>query len=131
VVDDVSTNRLVLESLLAQHDVDTVSAGSGQEAIDITAKEGFDLILMDVQMPDMDGIETTKRIRSREAARAMTPTPIIACTANIMPEQINAYLAAGLDRHLPKPVRKPDLEALIESYRTPQESDAETGRKSA
>jgi signal transduction histidine kinase/CheY-like chemotaxis protein len=131
VVDDVSTNRLVLESLLAQHDVDTVSAGSGQEAIDITAKEGFDLILMDVQMPDMDGIETTKRIRSREAARAMTPTPIIACTANVMPEQINAYLAAGLDRHLPKPVRKPDLEALIESYRTPQEADAETGRKSA
>lgn len=131
VVDDVSTNRLVLESLLAQHDVDTVSAGSGQEVINITAKEGFDLILMDVQMPDMDGIETTKRIRSREAARAMSPTPIIACTANVMPEQINAYLAAGLDRHLPKPVRKPDLEALIESYRTPQEADAETSRKSA
>lgn len=131
VVDDVSTNRLVLESLLAQHDVDTVSAGSGQEAIDITAKEDFDLILMDVQMPDMDGIETTKRIRSREAARAMSPTPIIACTANVMPEQINAYLASGLDRHLPKPVRKPDLEALIESYRAPQEADAETARKSA
>ncbi|WP_300528207.1 ATP-binding protein [Maricaulis sp.] len=131
VVDDVSTNRLVLESLLAQCDVDTVSAGSGQEAINITSKEGFDLILMDVQMPDMDGIETTKRIRSREAAKAMSPTPIIACTANVMPEQINAYLAAGLDRHLPKPVRKPDLEALIESYRAPQEADAETGRKSA
>lgn len=122
VVDDVSTNRLVLESLLSQFDVDTVSAGSGQEAIDITAKEGFDLILMDVQMPDMDGIETTKRIRSREAARATTPTPIIACTANVMPEQINAYLAAGLDRHLPKPVRKPDLEALLDSYRAPQEA---------
>ncbi|MBR9824395.1 MAG: response regulator [Alphaproteobacteria bacterium] len=121
VVDDVATNRLVLESLLAQLDVETRSADSGREALAQIERHSFDLVFMDVQMPDMDGIETTRHLRSKEAAMGRGPTQVIACTANVMPDQINAYLKAGLDRHLPKPVRREDLEALLERYREPED----------
>ena len=117
VVDDVATNRLVLASLLAPFGVSTTDAASGAEAIEISSREPFDAILMDVQMPVMDGIEATRLIRTAERLAGHTRTPIIAVTANVMREQIASYLAAGMDTHLAKPLKQEQLSTLVNSMR--------------
>lgn len=90
VVDDVATNRLVLQTLLTPLEVDVTCAGSGQEALDILESEYFDVILMDIQMPDMDGVQTTQQLRLREQQSGQDTTPVIAVTANVLPEQVAA-----------------------------------------
>lgn len=90
VVDDVATNRLVLQTLLTPLEVDVTCAGSGQEALDILESEHFDVILMDIQMPDMDGVQTTQQLRLREQRSGQDTTPVIAVTANVLPEQVAA-----------------------------------------
>lgn len=90
VVDDVATNRLVLQTLLTPLEVDVTCAGSGQEALDILESEYFDVILMDIQMPDMDGVQTTQQLRLREQRSGQDTTPVIAVTANVLPEQVAA-----------------------------------------
>lgn len=121
VVDDVATNRLVLQTLLTPLEVDVTCAGSGQEALDILESEHFDVILMDIQMPDMDGVQTTQQLRLREQRSGQDTTPVIAVTANVLPEQVAAYRAAGLDDHLAKPVRREDLVELLTLARVNQQ----------
>lgn len=121
VVDDVATNRLVLQTLLTPLEVDVTCAGSGQEALDILESEYFDVILMDIQMPDMDGVQTTQQLRLREQQSGQDTTPVIAVTANVLPEQVAAYRAAGLDDHLAKPVRREDLVELLTLARVNQQ----------
>jgi len=121
VVDDVATNRLVLQTLLTPLEVDVTCAGSGQEALDILESEHFDVILMDIQMPDMDGVQTTQQLRLREQQSGQDTTPVIAVTANVLPEQVAAYRAAGLDDHLAKPVRREDLVELLTLARVNQQ----------
>ncbi|WP_412545471.1 ATP-binding protein [Maricaulis sp. MIT060901] len=113
VVDDIATNRLVLQTLLAPLEVDVTCAGSGQEALDILDREHFDIVLMDIQMPEMNGVEATQQLRLREQRDGSQPTPVIAVTANVLPEQVAAYQAAGLDENLAKPVRREDLVELL------------------
>jgi len=113
VVDDIATNRLVLQTLLAPLEVDVTCAGSGQEALDILDREPFDIVLMDIQMPEMNGVEATQQLRLREQRDGSQPTPVIAVTANVLPEQVAAYQAAGLDENLAKPVRREDLVELL------------------
>lgn len=121
VIDDVATNRLVLQTLLTPLEVDVTCAGSGQEALDILESEHFDVILMDIQMPDMDGVQTTQQLRLREQQSGQDTTPVIAVTANVLPEQVAAYRAAGLDDHLAKPVRREDLVELLTLARVNQQ----------
>jgi signal transduction histidine kinase/CheY-like chemotaxis protein len=111
VVDDVAANRLVARVLLegAGHRVDL--AADGAEAIDAVQRESFDLVLMDVQMPGMDGLEATRRIRALEAA--CRRVPIIALTADALREQIEECLAAGMDGHLAKPLDRAALLAAV------------------
>lgn len=108
-VDDNATNRLVLKSFLEQGGCDSVFVDSGRSAIAAFKSERFDVVLMDIQMPEMDGVEATRLIRAHESAIGAAPTPIIALTANVMRHQIEEYLAAGLDGALPKPLRTAEL----------------------
>ncbi|HTK36585.1 MAG TPA: ATP-binding protein [Caulobacteraceae bacterium] len=111
--DDNATNRRVLEALLSPLEVDLTQVENGREAVASWAAGHFDLILMDIQMPEMDGIQATLEIRDEEARRGCPPTPIFALSANAMAHQIQEYLAAGMSGHVAKPIEAAKLyEAL-------------------
>nr|WKN36769.1 PAS domain S-box protein [Tunicatimonas sp. TK19036] len=103
VVDDNSINRKVVSELLRKSGCEVVLASSGEEAIRTVQKRSFDVIYMDIQMPKMDGIEATRRIRALDLAE--TP-PIVALTAYSLPGDKEKFMAAGMDDYLSKPIRK-------------------------
>jgi PAS domain S-box-containing protein len=103
VVDDNAVNRELLTVLLSQFDISITNAADGVEAVEHAARSTFDLILMDVQMPNMDGMTATRRIRSATPVGAQR-VPIVAMTANVFPEQIARCMEAGMDGHLGKPI---------------------------
>lgn len=102
--EDNHVNQLVLKTLLGQAGLEALIVGDGQEALDAWEREDWDLILMDVQMPVMDGPTAARNIRVREAALGRPPTPIIALTANAMVHQQAAYRAAGMTGFVAKPI---------------------------
>ncbi|MFC3070369.1 ATP-binding protein [Phenylobacterium soli] len=102
--EDNPMNQLVLKTLLAQIGVEPVIVGDGRAAVAAWAREPWDLILMDVQMPELDGPSATAEIRAREAAEGRPRTPIVALTANAMDHQVSEYRAAGMDDFVAKPI---------------------------
>ncbi len=102
--EDNTVNQLVLKTLLHQIGIDPVVVENGVQAVEAWAREPWDVILMDVQMPEMDGPTATGIIRTREAAEGRARTPIIALTANAMAHQVAEYLDAGMDGFVPKPI---------------------------
>jgi signal transduction histidine kinase/ActR/RegA family two-component response regulator len=102
--DDNPVNQLLMISLLREIGVEVVIAADGQEAIEAWEREPWDVILMDVRMPVMDGPTATRHIRQREAETGREPTPIIAVTANATPQQAQFYRAVGMDNLVPKPI---------------------------
>ena len=98
------------KQLLGQVGLDVTIVDDGQAAEEAERDADWDLILMDVQMPRMDGPTATQAIRRREAEQGRARTPIIALTANAMVEQVEAYLAAGMDAVVSKPI---DLKVLL------------------
>jgi CheY-like chemotaxis protein/HPt (histidine-containing phosphotransfer) domain-containing protein len=115
VVEDNPVNqRLVVKMLeVAGHQV--TLAGNGREAVEAAARGGFDIVLMDVQMPEMDGLEATAAIR-REAPIGAARVPIVAMTAHAMPGDRERCLAAGMDGYLSKPIRMTDLLRAVQQY---------------
>jgi len=91
------------------------TVNNGREALAAVEKETFDLILMDVQMPEMDGLETTAAIRRREQGTGLHQ-PILAMTAHAMKGDEAQCLAAGMDGYITKPVRSEELFGMIERY---------------
>ncbi|NJC40821.1 signal transduction histidine kinase/ActR/RegA family two-component response regulator [Brevundimonas alba] len=114
LADDHPTNRKVVELILAQADIDLIQVENGAEAVDAFRAAPFDLVLMDMQMPVMDGLTAVRAIRAHEAVSALPRRPILMLTANALPEHAEASLAAGADQHLTKPITPPDLFAAIE-----------------
>ena len=112
--EDNLTNQQVLAALLAPLDVELTFAGDGQQAVDLFKAGLFDLVLMDVQMPVMNGVDATLAIRAWEQAARATPTPILALTANVIRRQIDDYLAAGMDGFVAKPIEAAALFAALE-----------------
>ncbi len=112
IADDQPVNRMVLEHMLDAATTDCVMVENGVEAVEAATSERFDLVLMDVAMPVMDGVEATRAIRDHERAAGATPMPIIALTAHASPEHAAIFRAAGMDDHLVKPVNR---EALLEA----------------
>lgn len=106
VADDSATNRLILERFLKPARCEIYEAVGGEEAVTLALDTNFDVILMDIQMPGVDGIEATRRIRLAELSEGKPRVPIFAVTANVMSHQISEYIAAGVDRVLPKPLPK-------------------------
>ena len=104
VVDDNATNRRVLELILEQLGVETTSVEDGRQAVDAASRQAFAAILMDIQMPVMDGLAATREIRRLEREVGRAPVPIIIVSANGQPEHIQAGHAAGAQMYLTKPV---------------------------
>ncbi|MGA0606257.1 ATP-binding protein [Phenylobacterium sp. VNQ135] len=113
--EDNAVNQLVLKTLLHQLGVDPHIVEDGKAALEAWETGDWDAILMDVQMPEMDGVTATARIRAREAATGRRRTPIIALTANAMSHQVQSYQAAGMDGFVAKPVQVADLYAALQA----------------
>ena len=113
VVDDHPTNRRVVEMILDQVGAERVSVENGKQALEAYIRERFDVVLMDIQMPVMDGMTATQKIRLVEQEEHRLPTPVIILSANAMPEHIEAGRAAGADRHLAKPISATELLNMI------------------
>jgi CheY-like chemotaxis protein len=130
VVDDNATNRMVAEALCEMFDCTSETAEDGMEAVEAARTGRFDLILMDIKMPRMDGIAAARAIRSLEGPEAMTP--IVALTANVDPEDARSYLAAGMCYVVEKPI-KPDrlLLAINTALAEAQAAAEDSGRIAA
>ncbi len=120
VADDNVTNRLVLSEMLAQTGVKVTLVENGQDAIsawDRAHRSGtaFDLLLLDITMPVLDGLSALSEIRRREATVGGGAVPAIAVTANAMPNQVADYIMGGFDTHLAKPFKRKDLIHAIRS----------------
>ena len=111
VADDNGTNRLLLEKFLSRLGVEVRLVESGREALDTALSESFDVLLLDIRMPDINGDEVLRRIRAQTACNAGIPA--VAVTANAMTHQIDDYLANGFAAHVSKPIRLADLTAAI------------------
>lgn len=111
LAEDVLVNREIAVAILKRRGfhVDTVSDGA--EAIEAAKSKPYDLILMDVQMPKLDGISATRAIRALPAPAGTTP--IVAMTANVLQAQVQEYLAAGINDHIGKPFKPAELQAVI------------------
>jgi PAS domain S-box-containing protein len=116
IVDDTEDNRFLLLTYLKNYPFDVVQAENGLEAVEKVTKGGFDLILMDIQMPVMDGYAATIKIREWEKQNHRAPIPIIAVSANAMAEDAKKSLDVGCTEHVTKPIKKSALIELIQRY---------------
>jgi CheY-like chemotaxis protein len=107
VVDDVEVNRRLVKAMLSAHQHQLTEAASGAEAVQKAAQARFDLILMDLQMPGMDGITAARLIRANGGPNVQTP--IVALSADVLPSQLEACRQAGLDDHIGKPISLGEL----------------------
>jgi two-component system, sensor histidine kinase len=110
LVEDNETNRRLIASMLLGLDADLTAAENGLEGVEAFARESFDVVLMDLQMPVMDGYTATRKIRELESERRLRPTPVVVVSAHSRAKDIRDCLAAGADVHVAKPV---DLARLL------------------
>jgi PAS domain S-box-containing protein len=130
VVEDNATNRMIATKLLEQLGASVETAADGYLGVEAAGRGGFDLILMDVQMPGIDGLEAARRIRALGGAVARTP--IVALTANVLSHQRGAYLEAGMDGVVGKPISPAALIGEIARLdATPEESADQSGEHAA
>ena len=108
LVEDNAVNRELIRTMLEPFGIGVETANDGVAGVEAMRQGQYDLVLMDVQMPIMDGLTATREIRAMEGARGAA-TPIVAMTANVLPEQIANCLAAGMDDHLGKPINPTKL----------------------
>ena len=130
-VDDNPANLLLVQTLLEDMGARVLAVESGYAAIKAVQTETFDLVLMDVQMPGMDGRQTTETIRQWESTRQNTPLPIVALTAHAMANEKRALLQSGMDDYLTKPISERQLAQVVLKWtglalrnHTPERSDS-------
>lgn len=116
MVEDNAVNQLVAQAFLESFGLQVSVAGNGLEAVERTAQQRFDLVLMDCQMPELDGFEATQRIRERE--RALTAgdqdgVPIIALTANAFEGDRERCFSTGMNDFIAKPFKQAELHAVL------------------
>jgi len=117
LADDNAINQKVASSMMAKLGYRTDPAANGLEALEAVKRQQYDIIFMDVQMPEMDGLEATRRIRALAAAAGQRGPWIIALTANAMQDDRELCLSAGMDDYVTKPFKLPDLTAALERAR--------------
>ncbi len=115
LAEDHPTNQRVVQLILESLGVELIIACNGREALDRLAAEPFDLVLMDMQMPEMDGLTATAALRRLEAEAGAPRIPVIMLTANALDEHVKASFDAGVDAHLAKPIRPDALIGAIAS----------------
>jgi signal transduction histidine kinase/ActR/RegA family two-component response regulator len=116
--EDNPTNQQVLAAVMESLGIDIDIVADGRQAVDAWKVGGYDLILMDIQMPVMDGIDAAREIRGVEIAEQRKRTPIVALTANALTYQVDEYLAAGMDGHVAKPIEIAKLYEAISAALT-------------
>ena len=116
VVEDNPVNRVIAEEMLQSLGLDCIEAQDGMEALDVLARRAVDLVLMDCQMPVMDGYTATQHIRAREVRQRLPRTPIVALTANAYEEDAAHALEVGMDAHLAKPYTRDQLREIISTW---------------
>jgi two-component system, sensor histidine kinase len=115
--EDNQINQFVLKAMMEAMGVEAVIVGDGEQAVAAWERETWDLILMDIQMPILDGVDATQAIRRREAETDRPITPIFALTANVMSHQVSHYLDAGMQYFIAKPIDIPRLkEAMMAAF---------------
>jgi two-component system sensor histidine kinase/response regulator len=115
LAEDNAVNQRLAVRLLEKRGHHVAVAGNGREALDALEKENFDLVFMDVQMPEMDGLEATTIVREKEKNSGLHQA-IIALTAHAMKGDREKCLAAGMDGYLTKPIRPQELEVILDEY---------------
>lgn len=118
LADDNKTNCEVLEQMLLRRGAVVTIVNDGLQAVQAWAPERFDVVLLDISMPIMDGVTALQKIRSREAQSNLAGMPIIAVTANVMAYQVAEYLIAGFDACVAKPINMTDLAKRIRTFVT-------------
>ena len=119
VAEDNITNQEVLQSILRKMGLDADVAANGAEVVDALQRQPYDLVLMDVQMPGMDGLQAVRLVRNPESAVLNHHIPVVAMTAHAMEGDRQECLRAGMDDYLAKPIRIADLVAALEKWIRP------------
>ncbi|SEA76916.1 response regulator [Rubrimonas cliftonensis] len=114
IADDNEINRIVITEMLSHFGVRSVEAAGGEEAIALRTEHDFDLLLLDISMPNVDGPAALKAIRESEARLGLPRAPAVACTAHALPEDAAALVELGFDACLIKPLT---LEAVADVLR--------------
>ena len=117
LVEDNKVNQKLISTLLTKRGHQVTLAEQGQIAVDLCHDHAFDLILMDMQMPVMGGVEAATHIRANEHKEGRHPIPIFAMTANVLPADKEACMKAGMNGHLGKPVKLTELDAVLDAVR--------------
>ena len=117
VADDHPINRTVVELILETVGAEVVSVGDGRQAVEQFKAHAFDVVLMDVHMPVMDGLEAIREIRAYEAVVGARRTPVHVVSTNDLPEHFRLSLDAGADSHITKPVQAPMLLSAVMASR--------------
>jgi CheY-like chemotaxis protein len=131
IAEDDSVNRLVASEYLEELDCEARVATNGREAIEARAKERFDIVLMDCQMPEVDGFEAARAIRAIEERTGQPRTPIIAVTAHAMPDDHAQCFAAGMDDVITKPFTLAELRAVLGKWVATIEASSDTSAPAA
>ncbi|WP_158916535.1 ATP-binding protein [Caulobacter sp. S45] len=126
LAEDHPTNQRVVQLIMDAAGVDLTTVDDGQAALDMLEVRTFDVVLMDMQMPVLDGISATSLLRQREQALGLARTPVLMLTANALQEHVDASLAAGADGHLTKPIRAMELLETIAHFAGRREKRPET-----
>ena len=129
--EDNPTNQLVLKTLLAPAGIAPTLVDNGREALAAWESQAWDIVLMDIQMPEMNGIDATRAIRRRELETGRPRTPIVAVTANAMTHQVGEYTAAGMDGVVAKPVDMANLFNAMELALSQAGAQPGAGRQGA
>jgi two-component system, sensor histidine kinase len=120
IADDNATNRMLLTRMLGPLVREVRETEDGAGAVAAWRAGGVDLLLLDIQMPVMTGVEAATAIRAAERTEGRAPVPIYSISANAMPHQVEVYEGAGMNGHLSKPFRRDDLAAVVARHRPPE-----------
>ena len=110
-------NQLVLTNMIADQGFDVDIAGNGRVAVEKYRESPPDLVVMDISMPEMDGLEATRAIRAYEAEAGLPRTPIIAATAHVMQDDKDGCFAAGMDDYVSKPIKREAILKTLAKWR--------------
>lgn len=113
VVEDNDVNQLVAEGFLNSLGHQVVIAANAKQALSEFAQQRFDIALLDINLPDGDGVSLMNQLRALEQQQGQTPIPMVAVSAHVFNEEVNHYLASGFDGYLPKPLVKSELARML------------------
>ncbi len=124
IAEDNMVNQMVIKTFINGEKFEIILAENGEQAVDLFKKHAPDIVLMDLSMPVLGGLEATQQIRAFEEAEGKTPTPVIATTAHVMQEDRDRCAAAGMDDFLAKPIKKGELDRVMAQWLEPETANA-------